>query len=196
MKYIKTFEKISKTNPIIDSAKRGSVSGIEKAIKAGYDVNRGDDYNRTPLMVAVASNYISVVNCLIKNNADVNLRDGGGRTALMMANTSKIINILINAGADVNIASNKGETAIMEYLRHQYESEKFIQYLILFLEHGLDLDQTNNDGDNLYDLIKKYKESWTNSSSYYNDIEKYMNKKYPKYKEYWDFKNDIQKYNV
>lgn len=200
MRYIKTFEKVSKNDPlIIQSAKRGSVSGVEKALKSGGDVNIKDVRNRTALMEATLNSFISVVNFLIQNGADVNLKDSDGRTALMMASTMKIINALLNAGADVNLKSYKGENAIMEYLKYETKSDKFLQYLNLFLEKGLNLDETNNEGDNLYDIIKRKEKIHTGESyklKYYFEIEEYMNNEFPKYKEDWEIKQDMGKYNL
>lgn len=200
MKHIKTFETLNKKEyNIILSARRGSLSGVDKALKTGDDINTKDQFDRTPLMVSVLNRYISVVEYLIKQGANVNLQDKDGRTSLMMASTMRIINALLNAGADVNITSNKGENVIMDHLTYESKSEKFIEYLLLFLEKGLNLDQRNNKGENLYDMIKIQEKTHTGESyklKYYFEVEDFMNSYFPKYKEEWEIKQNMDKYNL
>jgi ankyrin repeat protein len=55
------------------------------------------------------------VQALISHGADVNAKNGGGLTALMIAaaaNQPALVSILIKAGADVGARDEKGETAL------------------------------------------------------------------------------------
>lgn len=200
MKYIKTFEKIIRKEPaIILSAKKGSVSGVEKALKSGQDINTTGAYSRTALMEATINKYISVVDYLIKKGADVNLQDKDGETALMFARTSRILDLLLNTNVDVNIINYKGENVAMVYLRYETNSELFIKYLNIFLEKGLNLDNKNVDGNNLYDIVKQEEKIHTGDSyklKFYFEVEEYMNNEFPNYKEDWTIKQDMTKYNI
>jgi len=195
MKYIKTFEKVSTEDSFLAASKRGSASTIQKMIKDGYDINTKDSRGRTALMLATLNRYIAVMDVLIKAGAKVNIGDFEGRTALIMSSTPKSINLLLEAGADVNIQAHDGRTAIMEFLLYSYTPAKYIELLELFIDNGLNLDITRNDGNNLYDIIKSYI-NLSHNKEYFLEIEDYMNEKYPQYKEEWEIKNNMDKYNL
>jgi len=205
MKYIKTFEaKKSTEEPLIQAAKRGSVTKVKELLKSGVDINiRSKNDRRTALMNATLNSYLAVVMLLVESpKVDVNLVDMDGRTALMMSSTKKISNILLDAGTDVNIRNYKGETCVMESLNYigQYKGEDFIEMIERHLVKGLDLNIRNVYDMNFYDKLKEIttvsKQDWLQSIDTLLRIEIYMDEKFPQYKEEWDFKNDIKKYNL
>lgn len=203
MKYIKTYEsRKSIVDSLIQSAKRGSSDKVKKLIKNGSNINVKDNEGRTPLMYATLNSFLMVAQILIKNGADSNLQDKDGRTALMMSGTERIKNLLLENGADVNITDNKGNNIIMDRLE-----SRLITYDIEKLEnHGLDLSTRNKEGKNLYDMIKELEEQinlWENPSelaiSRRDDLYKlmeYIDKNHPEYKEEWEIKRAIDKYNL
>jgi len=205
MKYIKTYEirkinpnfsKLQMENKFINAAAKGSNSAVKKFIKQGININaRGDD-DRTALSEATAGSYIMVVDTLINAGVDVNLRHANDETALMVAKTQKIIDKLLNAGADVNIVNNNGSSAIMGYL---YYHNKVLTIPILekFLERGLDLDIKDNYGDNFYDLLKDFQKNVASDrKKYYQNIVEYVDEKFPQYKDEWEMKQNVNKYNL
>jgi len=210
MKYIKLFEISTKSqeNDLIRASKKGSSKAVEDICKKNPNIiNDADNILRTPLMWASLNKFLMVVKILIKYNADVNLRDLDGRTALMMASTPKIIDILLKSGANVNIQNNNGETIIMEYLKWTTLDENLIIYLKKFLEYGLDLSIKNNQGLNLFEKVKKEKEEiedferrgFNRYVSYYNKLEKieeYLIKYFPQYKEQWELDKAIKDFNL
>ena len=200
MKYIQTYEARKSTEkPFIQSAKRGSRKAVEDFIKQGVDINMTGEYDRTALMNASLNNNLMIVDTLIKADADVNLQDKDGRTALMMASTPKIIQKLLDVeNLDINIKSYAGDSVAMEWLRYTYTLDN----LKKFIEKGLDLDIYNNNGFNFYDKLKDklehlkiHMESDSNVNTL-SSIEKFMDENYPKYKEMWELKRDIDKFKL
>lgn len=212
MKYIKLFEISTKSqeNDLIRASKKGSSKAVEDICKKNPNIiNDADNKLRTPLMWASLNKFLMIVKILIKYNADVNLRDLDGRTALMLASTPKIIDILLKSGANVNIQNNNGETIIMDYLKWTptLDENLMIIYLKKFLEYGLDLSIKNNQGLNLFEKVKKEKEEiedferrgFSRSVSYYNNLEKieeYLIKYFPQYKEQWELDKAIKDFNL
>lgn len=81
----------------------------------GLDINEVDSYHRTPLVVA--GGHLKVVEVLVNTgNADVNIIDNHGRTALISAIRMRqldVAELLIKTGnADVSIADDYGRTAL------------------------------------------------------------------------------------
>ncbi|MGB8367627.1 MAG: ankyrin repeat domain-containing protein, partial [Candidatus Babeliales bacterium] len=101
------------------------MSEIEYAIKLGADINKKDEYDRTPLIYALYNSrslskklngFCKVARLLIKNYADINITDESGKTPLMHAilqDLEGIITLLIERGANVDIADNNNFTALM-----------------------------------------------------------------------------------
>lgn len=200
MKYIQKFEARKSTEqPFIQSAKRGSRTAIENFIKQGVDINMRGQHNRTALMNAALNSNLMIVDILIKNGADVNLQDKDGRTALMMASTPKIIQHFLDCeDLNINIRNYNGDTVAMEWLNYMVKNE--LKYLQKFIEKGLDLDIKNNSGNNFYDIISEnlLNPNFIRNSKYdsYYEIQKYLDDNFPKYKEMWQLRRDISKFNL
>ena len=83
-------------------------------IKAGADVNKEDDFGRTPLHLAANSGNHIAAEMVLKEGADPNATTIGGETALMKAASgghAEVVEILLAAGADKHMKSNSGKTA-------------------------------------------------------------------------------------
>jgi len=199
MKYIKSFEKL-KEDPFIAAARKGSSTAIQKMIKdSNININVKSSDGRTALMNATLNNFITVVKTLITAGANINLSDNDGRTALMMASTKSIRDILLNSGANVNKKSSNGKNVAMEDLSYSTRIDKYIEDLNKYLEYGLDLDAEDDSGKNLYDIIQDKKNSKFvdhDRFEFYNKLTEYMNENYPQYKERWEMKNNMSKYNL
>lgn len=192
----KVVKKVYK-NELIEAAKRGSANKVKDLLKKGeYDINEQDKEGKTALMYAALNKFISVVDILINAKADTNIRDYLGRTALMMSSTMKVIDKLLEGGADVNIQSHAGTTAIIDYL--QFNQANYFTILEKFLKFGLNLDLKDNKGDNLYDNVKMNIKILEGLSrvNFFLEVEKYLDEHFPQYKEEWDLKHNIEKYNL
>ncbi len=88
---------------------------IEYLLKRGANVNARDTEGLTPLMVAVKSEDLSVVNGLLEYQADPNLQDNDGWTAAMHAvrfNEPKVFRLMGRFKADFNLVNKDGMTAL------------------------------------------------------------------------------------
>jgi hypothetical protein len=81
----------------------------------GIDVNRGDMYGTSPLLIASRRGHEAAAEALITAGADVDHQDRWGVTALLAASANghpAIVRRLIAAGARVNHADTDGWTAL------------------------------------------------------------------------------------
>ena len=95
---------------------------IELTLLLGADINHRYAYMMTPLMRACEINDLKKVKQLISYNANVNLKNEIGNTALMHTHTEygkeinddtlDIVDILLDAGADVDIENAEGKTLL------------------------------------------------------------------------------------
>jgi len=199
MKYIKLFEGKKLINPFVQAAKRGSSAKIKEMIKKVVDINIKDSEipNNTALMEACLNRFLLVETTLLEAGADPNIQNLHGRTALMMASTMKAIDILLEYNADVNIQNYfTADTAIMEYLDFGFLDNQIITIIEKFRNHKLNLDLKNKSNFNFYEKSKYLENKLLGSKNKYTPIIKYMDENFPKYKEEWDFQNDVNKYNV
>jgi ankyrin repeat protein len=96
---------------------------VKALIDRGADPNIQDQDGKTALMDLIETSklkdpvrYFDAIDTLAAN-ADLNLRDASGRTAMIQAairNDNNTIKALRDNGADMNIADNHGKTALME----------------------------------------------------------------------------------
>ena len=93
------------TEDLFDSVRKRNIIGISRAVEEGADINAGNEWNTTPLMLAVHFGALNIVKALLENKADPNVINYRNETALRIAcqkNAIDIINTLIDHGADVN----------------------------------------------------------------------------------------------
>jgi ankyrin repeat protein len=97
---------------------------VQELVDEGVDVDARSSlpvaHRRTILQTAVVYSWdLKSVEMLIANGADVNLRDGRGDTALLLACQSsancdaRVVSRLLRAGASVDIRNRRGMTALM-----------------------------------------------------------------------------------
>ena len=93
---------------------------IQTLIAAGTNVNIQDYCGNTPLVIGLnfpsSNSHIQVVKLLLKENADPNLQNQNGETALMVAsqqNHFKVVELLLKERANPNLQNQEGLTALM-----------------------------------------------------------------------------------
>jgi len=111
---------------------------------AGADVNKPDNWGRTPLIVALQQAKTDTVELLIKQGASISLTDAWGRTPLLVATQLKntaAIQLLLARGADVNLANKNDITPLIAAAQTGNH-----EAMTLLLDAGATLDRTDNLG--------------------------------------------------
>ena len=87
-------------------------------LKSGADVNLGSRCLGTALLRAADCNHVDVVRLLLEFGAEVDRRDGSGRTPLIAAcregeeGHDEVVRVLLDAGADVDASEETGRRAL------------------------------------------------------------------------------------
>lgn len=94
---------------IVEAAQSNSVSQVRKFLDSGADVNSIDEYDQTPLSMAVYKENTSMIKLLLVHGADAYKVDKGGSSPMYGAIThaclcgkESSVRALIENGADVN----------------------------------------------------------------------------------------------
>lgn len=88
-------------------------------LKSGVDINAPAYFDEVPVIkisnnAATLSANIEQLQFLLKNGADLNIKNSQGYTPLMLAvikNNIDMVRALLEAGVDISITDNKGRTA-------------------------------------------------------------------------------------
>ncbi len=119
---------------------------LEKYFTNDFDIDVKNEDGVTALHIAVEREKISLVTCLIKNNASVYETEPHGGTVIHIAvvnnKDTKILQKLFDAHAPINAQTqDTQETAL--YLAAQWHKEKMVTWL---LDHGANPCLPNKDG--------------------------------------------------
>ncbi|MHC4542315.1 MAG: ankyrin repeat domain-containing protein [Planctomycetota bacterium] len=141
--------------PALNSAiyeKRKDLS--ELLIQRGADVNTIDKWGHSPLYFAlVRYDDLDIMNILIANGAEVDIKHPGGETVLMSAATAgrtEAVKLLLEADANVNAKNDRGQTALHVPLDirnsdyHKYRLSK--DTIELLLASGADVNLKDKEG--------------------------------------------------
>jgi len=135
---------------------------IDQLLQAGADVNAKNDWNITPLGIAVLKNHFSCIKKLLEiEGVDVNCKDNDGRSLLVLwiqnldeKSYERIEYLITKKKADVTIKDLDGESALSYLLKRSYDSQNSCglsesqqqeldkKILRLLLDHG---DTTDSD---------------------------------------------------
>jgi ankyrin repeat protein len=187
-------------HPFIQAAVSGNNNKVKEFIKSGIDINMKDKDGRTALMNAVMNNFLMVVITLIDAGANPNLQDKDGRTALMMASTNKIMDKLFEAGADVNIKNLDGNNFLVDRLDYFGSlDDKIIYFFEKLVSKGIDLKNKNRFGENFYDVLigrSEHSKQFNPERRHLLDFRNYVDENYPQFKEEWEMRQNVNKYNL
>lgn len=115
--------------PLILAVYRNNEEVVNLLVSKTSTIN----YNSSSGTALVAASYKglpTIVEALLKNNADSNIADSNGTTALIyatLANNIEIVQLLLKNGADRNAQDNRGNSA-MDYASIS-KNEKLIDIL-------------------------------------------------------------------
>jgi len=151
---------------LVKAANNGDLVKVKQLVKEGADVHvvTNDRFlGAIPvLMVATQKGHRDIVQFLIENGADVNVRTTGdieGVTALMIASGRgylDIVKFLVENGADVNAAVTadevEGGTATAIMIASQEGHLDIVKFLA---EKGADVNATNREGKTTKDYAIK-----------------------------------------
>ena len=94
----------------------GSIDKVKDLIRERANLNIKENIlGNTPLMIAVLSNNLNIVNLLTDAKVNLDIKNSHGLTALMLAilnSRNKIAKTIINARANLDIQDNFGNTAL------------------------------------------------------------------------------------
>ena len=133
--------------PLLASLRtRQDVLEIKSIVLAGADVNVAtpDEVGMTPLIMAIMSQNVEIVKCLICAGADINATHNGGRTPLMSAlwTNVEMTRELLEAGCDVNVKDEDGETALIMAIQSEVQDN-----ICQVIDHGASVNVVNSSGD-------------------------------------------------
>lgn len=114
---------------------------INALIKNGYDYNLQDVDGNTPVHIATEYNHSGPLKCLLKAEADPNISNQSGQTAIFLAKKPKIINLLAKFKADINALNDEGFTPLM-----CAANDNKLQVLTCLLENNAIIDFVNPGG--------------------------------------------------
>lgn len=120
---------IGKVAPSFDTYKSFYIGAFDALLRAGADINAHDRKGTSGLMLAALGGAPELIEYLLSHDANINLKDKQGRTALMVVasypkeryrglslpkreNLVAAIKALLKHGADMNVRDNEGETAL------------------------------------------------------------------------------------
>ena len=100
--------------PLILACYHGNEEVVEYLVKKVEDVNQSSPYG-SALMAAVVKGNTKIVELLLNSNADANIADENGTTAMhyaVMFRNYEAVKLLIKANADVKLKDNRGQCAL------------------------------------------------------------------------------------
>lgn len=136
---------VAPEDPMIKAAQEDNLQQVQELLP-GRNVNlRGQRSGTTALEHAVRNGNREMTQLLLSAGADVNTRDAGRQTVLMMLDeeaTADLVWDLINAGAKVSQKDSEGNTPLIEAAGFNN-----IEVLKTLLDAGADISVKNNNGD-------------------------------------------------
>lgn len=117
------------------ACEKGYENAVEKLIHRGCNVDKKEDGDYTPLMIATYTNRIGIMQQLIDAGADVNARDtvGGLSTSLLYAchnGHMKAVQMLVDAGATVNCPFEMEKVMTYSLMSGNAELTKLVTKLV------------------------------------------------------------------
>lgn len=110
------FDRFKKTIPIENAILNGDIDQVRRNFKAGVDPNQAIPGDSAYPLHYAANSRADIIQLLIDQGADVNVRDGKGKTPLHCAAVTanlECMRTLLENGADANLMDGDGNTPLM-----------------------------------------------------------------------------------
>lgn len=162
--------KENEDTPLHAAAKWNRSEVVEILLSKGADVDKPNDDNQTPLMLAVLNNYKdTTAEMLIRHGADINKTDKNGKKPIHMAckkyGVPALVKLLIKYGADVNEPEKNAfentplHLAAMNhsdfgFLGSNAGNEANIEIATILLKAGADPELKNAKGQTVMELAE------------------------------------------
>jgi len=114
-------------------------------IEKGIDINHTNKQGET----AIFHSEKEALKVLLNAGLDVNHTNNYKQNALFFVNDLESIDTLVKSGININQIDSFGNNALMTLLPILEENEERFNILDYYFEHGLDINQVNNEGYNL-----------------------------------------------
>lgn len=109
-------QEINLNNALLGAVLFGDINHINFLLNENIDINcRTKTYRETPLYLSCFTGNYKIAELLLKHNANPNIQDERGVTALMIAclyGYTDIVKLLLEYGTDPNLKTKSGMTAI------------------------------------------------------------------------------------
>jgi ankyrin repeat protein len=108
----------------LEQVKQGRTEEVNRQIIRGQSPNTSDANSRTALMYAAAGGYVDIIQLLVKNKANLRMKDKQGNSALYWAVASghdEAVEALLQLGAPPNDPDRQGTTPLMVASRRGFE---------------------------------------------------------------------------
>ena len=120
---------------IHEAAYKNDINAVKLYIKSGVDLNeigKGKPWEDsrsfapgTPFFYAVTGRNKEIIELLLSNGVDVNLKNRNGSSPLELAiilNEPEIVKLLIDGGANVNVINHRGSTPLDYVIENNYKN--------------------------------------------------------------------------
>lgn len=147
MKYSEEERKI-----FFDALVYGKFDKVNHLITTSPDIiNAKDKYGFTALHNLMSEKQFEMINLLLEEGANPNIKNEDGITPLHLACWTKNANILLKNGADINSIDNSGNTPLHILAGDGEERTDVIKFLVM---KGANIGIKNNKGETPYDIAK------------------------------------------
>lgn len=119
---------------------------IQPLSELGFKLNRINQNGNTLLHDAVLSNNPSKVLNLLEAKTPVDIADASGRTPLMVAKSALMMELLLKNNANVNLKDNQGQTALHHLVERPKKFLNKIEAIKALVENGADINEKNLKG--------------------------------------------------